>query len=88
MTESQKKVIMVLSVVGERGRVTVPAEIWKKLNLQKGEKIALTLSEGRVIMQPVQTSLLDFFGSVKVYDPQDFNAVRKQVLAARAERGK
>lgn len=79
---------MPLSVVGKRGVVTIPAEIRKRLNLQKGDKVAFSLFEGRIIMQPVQTSLLDFFGSVKVSDPQDFDAVRKQVLEARTGRRK
>lgn len=79
---------MPLSVVGKRGVVTIPGEIRKRLNLQKGDKVAFSLFEGRIIMQPVQTSLLDFFGSVKVSDPQDFDAVRKQVLEARTGRRK
>ncbi len=78
---------MTLSVVGERGTVTIPAEIRKKINLQKGDKVAFTLSDDLVVMQPVQTTLLDFYGSVKVSGPQDFDAIRKQVLAARTERG-
>lgn len=78
---------MTLSIVGERGTVTIPAEIRKKINLQKGDKVAFTLSDDLVVMQPVQTTLFDFYGSVKVSGPQDFDAIRKQVLAARAERG-
>jgi len=78
---------MTLSVVGERGTVTIPAEIRKKINLQKGDKVAFMLSEDLVIIQPVHKTLLDFYGSVKVSGPQDFDAIRKQVLAARAERG-
>lgn len=78
---------MTLSVVGERGTVTIPAEIRKKINLQKGDKVAFTLSDDLVVMQPVHETLLDFYGSVKVSGPQDFDAIRKQVLTARAERG-
>ena len=79
---------MTLSVVGERGTVTIPAEIRKKIKLQKGDKVAFTISENLVVIQPVHATLLDFFGSVKVDGPQDFDAIRKEVLAARAGRGK
>lgn len=79
---------MTLSVVGERGTVTIPAEIRKKIRLQKGDKVAFTISDDLVVIQPVHATLLDFFGSVKVDGPQDFDAIRKEVLAARAGRGK
>jgi AbrB family looped-hinge helix DNA binding protein len=79
---------MTLSVVGERGTVTIPAEIRKKIKLQKGDKVAFTISDDLVVIQPVHATLLDFFGSVKVDGPQDFDAIRKQVLKARAEQGK
>ena len=77
---------MTLSVVGERGTVTIPADIRKKIKLQKGDKVAFTLSDDLVVIQPVHKTLLDFYGSVKVSGPQDFDAIRKQVLAARVER--
>lgn len=77
---------MTLSVVGRRGTVTIPAEIRKKINLQEGDKVAFTLSDDLVVIQPVSKTLLDFYGSVDVSGPQDFNAIREQVLAARAER--
>lgn len=79
---------MTLSVVGERGTVTIPAEIRKKIKLQKGDKVAFTISDDLVVIQPVHATLLDFFGSVKVDGPQDFESIRKEVLAARAGRGK
>jgi len=78
---------MTLSIVGERGTVTIPAEIRKKIKLQKGDKVAFTLSDDLVVIQPVHKTLLDFFGSVEVSEPQDFDAIRKQVLNARANRG-
>ncbi|TFG50222.1 MAG: AbrB/MazE/SpoVT family DNA-binding domain-containing protein [Anaerolineales bacterium] len=78
---------MTLSVVGERGTVTIPVDIRKKIKLQKGDKVAFTISDDMVVMQPVHTTLLDYHGSVKVSGPQAFDAIRKQVLATRATRG-
>lgn len=77
---------MTLSVVGERGTVTIPAEIRKKIKLQKGDKIVFTLQDDKVVMQPVHTTLLDYYGSIEVSGKQDFNKIRKEAKAIRAKR--
>jgi hypothetical protein len=39
-----------------------------------------------VVLRPIRKTFLDFYGSVNVPGPQDFDAVRKTVLESRAGR--
>jgi antitoxin PrlF len=77
---------MTISVVGRRGTVTIPAEIRRKIKLEEGDHIAFTLDEDVVVLRPIRKTFLDFYGSVNVPGPQDFDAVRKTVLESRAGR--
>ncbi len=72
--------------IGKRGQVTLPREIRKKIGLREGDHIAFILQEGQVVIRPMTQTLLDMRGSVPVAEPQDFEAVRKQVIHARARR--
>ncbi len=78
---------MALSKVGRRGQVTIPKQIRKKISLREGDHVAFTLSDDRVIIEPVKKTLLDLRGSIEVSGPQDFSAIRKQVMAAQVKKG-
>ncbi len=54
--------------------------IRQSLNLQKGDRIAFIQRENEVVLQPLHETLKDFRGSVPVSEPQDFNAIRQEVL--------
>ena len=50
------------------------------MNLQEGERLAFLQCGDEVILQPLHQTLADFRGSVPVSEPQDFDAIRREVL--------
>lgn len=72
---------MKLYKVGEEGRVTIPKRIRTRLGLEAGDQVVITVSENRIILEPITRTLLDLCGSVEVSGPQDFAAIRKQVMS-------
>ncbi len=79
---------MKLYKVGKEGRVTIPKDIRAQLGLEAGDHVVVTVSEGKIILEPITKTLLDLSGSVGVSGPQDFDAIRKQVMADRVEKRK
>lgn len=53
MTESK------LSIVQEKGQVTIPAEIRRKLGLKKGDLVAFVETENGVLISPREVVALD-----------------------------
>lgn len=72
---------MKLYKVGKEGRVTIPKDIRTRLGLEAGDHVVITVSENRIILEPIMKTLLDLRGSVEVSGPQDINTIRKQVMA-------
>lgn len=56
------------------------------MNLQEGDRVAFVQRGDEVVLQPLRQSLSDFRGSVPVTEPQDFDAIRQQILSERAYR--
>jgi AbrB family looped-hinge helix DNA binding protein len=77
---------MNISKVGRRGQLSIPRLIRQELNLQEGDRLAFVRRGDEVVLQPLQTTLSDFRGSIPVTEPQDFDAIRQQVLDRRAYR--
>jgi len=77
---------MITSTVGRRGQVTVPRAIRQWLQLQEGDRIAFIRRGDEIILQPLDRTLLDLRGSVPVSEPQDFAAIRRQVIEERARK--
>lgn len=75
----------ITTTVGRRGQITLPRAIREWLNLQEGDHIIFTRRDDDVILRPVQRTLLDLRGSVPVTEPQDFDAIRRQVIASHAK---
>lgn len=71
---------MIVGTVGRRGQMTVPREIRRSLNLQEGDRVAFIRRGDEVVLQPLTDTLLDLRGSVPVEEPQDFAAIRSQVM--------
>jgi AbrB family looped-hinge helix DNA binding protein len=71
---------MNVGTVGRRGQLTVPREIRRWLNLQKGDRIAFLRRGDEVVLQPLKDTLLDLRGTVPVEESQDFAAIRDQVI--------
>jgi AbrB family looped-hinge helix DNA binding protein len=75
---------MNISKVGRRGQIAIPRLIRQELNLQEGDRLAFVRRGDEVVLQPLKTTLSDFRGSIPVSEPQDFEAIRQQVLDRRA----
>jgi AbrB family looped-hinge helix DNA binding protein len=77
---------MNVSKVGRRGQISIPRMIRQELNLQEGDRLAFIRRGDEVILQPLKHTLSDFRGSIPVSEPQDFEAIRQQVMEGRAYR--
>jgi AbrB family looped-hinge helix DNA binding protein len=75
---------MITLRVGRRGQITLPSEIRRKFGLNEGDHLAIVTQGDQVILYPLTQTLLDLRGSVPVSTPQDFSAVRQQVIKERA----
>jgi AbrB family looped-hinge helix DNA binding protein len=82
MLERQSSVI--IGKVGRRGQIAIPQLIRRRLNIQPGDQVAFTRRGNEIVIQPLTRTLLDLRGSVPVKGRQDFNAIRRQVIEARA----
>jgi AbrB family looped-hinge helix DNA binding protein len=76
----------IISTVGRRGQITLPRAIRQWLNLQEGDRVIFARRGDDVILQPVKRTLADLRGSVPVAGEQDFDAIRRQVVAAHARK--
>jgi len=72
--------------VGRRGQITLPSQIRKQAGIQEGDHLALVLDGETVVAHRITQTLLDLRGSVTVTTPQDFDAIRQQVLTGHISR--
>jgi len=56
------------------------------LGLREGDRIAFLRIGDHITLQPLTQTLFDLRGSVPVEGPQDFTAIRRQVIAARVRK--
>ncbi|HDN80695.1 MAG TPA: AbrB/MazE/SpoVT family DNA-binding domain-containing protein [Chloroflexi bacterium] len=75
---------MIIAKVGRRGQITIPREVRRWLNIREGDRVTFIRRNGEVILQPLTKTLFDLRGSVPVSAPQDFTAIRQQVVKAHA----
>jgi AbrB family looped-hinge helix DNA binding protein len=78
--------MMVISKVGRRGQITIPRTVRRWLNLRESDRVAFIRRGNEVILQPLPYTLLDLRGSVPVAEPQDFTAIRRQVIDEHARK--
>ena len=77
---------MLQTRIGRRGQITLPREVRRRIKVDEGDQIAFIIEGEQVIIKPITQSLLDLRGSVNASGEQDFDAIRKEVMAKRAER--
>ena len=77
---------MNVTKVGRRGQIAIPHQIRQHLNLQQGDRLAFIQRDNEVVLQPLNTTLSDFRGSVPVTEPQDFDAIRQKLITDGAYR--
>lgn len=69
-----------LATISTKGQVTIPAEIRRTLGLKPGDKVAFTLNQGEVKLEPSPSALRAGFGAVKPRrKPEDFKELRVEV---------
>ncbi len=69
-----------MSRIGRRGQMTLPGTVRKWLNLKEGDRVAFVRRGDEVILQPMTLTIFDLRGSVPVSGPQDFEAIREEVM--------
>ncbi len=72
--------------VGSKGQITLPREIRRELKIKAGDQMTVILDGEQIVFKPFTKSLLDMRGSVKVRGVQDFDKIRRNVLAKRGLR--
>lgn len=72
---------MIVIKVGRRGQITVPKEIQRRLHIHEGDRLVFIQRGSEVVLRPLSCTLKDLRGSVPVTGPQNFAAIRQQVLA-------
>jgi bifunctional DNA-binding transcriptional regulator/antitoxin component of YhaV-PrlF toxin-antitoxin module len=55
------------------------------MKANEGDQIAFIIDGDQVVIKPITQTLLDLRGSVPVSGEQDFDAIRKRVIAGRAK---
>ena len=71
---------MAIAKVSEKGQLTLPAEIRKKLNIKTGSYLRIAILGEEIRLIPQSQSLSALRGIVKVSGEQDFQAIRGQVM--------
>ncbi len=77
---------MITTTIGRRGQMTVPRAIRRLLNLKEGDRVAFIQRGEEVVIQPMTKTLLDLRGSIPTSEPQDFDAIRTQVIQKYAQK--
>ena len=77
---------MIIGTVGRRGQITLPKAIRTWLDLQEGDRVVFARRGDEVVLQPLTHTLVELRGSVPVPAPQDFAAVRREVIRAHARK--
>ncbi len=72
-----------VSRIGRRGQMTLPSAVRDWLKLREGDRVAFSRRGDEVVLQAMTRTLLDMRGSVHVSGPQDFEAVREEVIGQR-----
>jgi AbrB family looped-hinge helix DNA binding protein len=79
-----------LTRMTRKGQITVPAEIRRALNLQVGDKVAISLEEGgapHARLRPVRSVADMTFGVIPARkQPEDFEELRQMFMESATER--
>jgi antitoxin PrlF len=74
----------IITTITQRGQVTIPAEVRRRLGLGPRDKVAFEIEDDKVRLVPVTFTLESAYGSVEpTHRPEDFEAIAR---SARAER--
>jgi AbrB family looped-hinge helix DNA binding protein len=75
-----------VSVVTRKGQITIPAEFRKALGLKEGDKVALSLEEGKVRLSPSESVVMRTAGVFKTDEPaktaEELRVLAEEAIAA------
>lgn len=71
---------MAIAKVSEKGQLTLPAEIRKRLNIDKGSYVSISIIGEEIRLIPQSRNLSSLRGIVKVNGEQDFKTVRGHIM--------
>ncbi len=77
---------MTATKIGRRGQITIPKKVREWLDISEGDRIIFLREHGEVKIKPIKRTLLDLRGVIPVSEPQDFEAIRKNVISERASK--
>ena len=72
---------MTIAKVSEKGQLTLPADIRKKLNISRGSYVRIAIHGSEIRLIPETQSLSSLRGMVKCDKEQNFNKIRQQIMA-------
>ena len=72
--------------VGRRGQITLPRQVRKWLDISEGDRVVFLREGNEVKIKPIRRTLLDLRGVIQVSEPQDFEAIRRNVISERARK--
>jgi len=67
--------------VDRRGRILIPKEIRRRAGIREGGFVEITLSEGKVILEPVESVASKYWGAFRVKKwPEDLDEFIEEVM--------
>ena len=73
--------------LSERGQITIPAKIRKRLGVGPNDKIAIIFRENEVILKPLKGTIKNLRGVIQPRkQPEDFEIIRSLTKAAIAKK--
>ena len=77
----------ITTTITQRGQVTIPVEVRRRLGVGPRDKVAFAIDDGGVHLLPAPYSLESAFGSVTpMHTPEDFKTIERAARAERVER--
>jgi antitoxin PrlF len=74
-------------VVTQKGQVTIPVEIRRRLGIEPDDRVIFRVEDDRVYLMALPETLESAFGAVEpLRRPEDFQALRDQAIAEHVER--
>jgi len=78
----------IVTTMTQRGQVTVPAEVRRRLGLRPRDKVAFAIEDDKVQLVPARFTLESAFGSVKPpTKTADFKAISQAAREEKIEKG-
>ena len=76
-----------VTTITQQGRVTIPRDVRRLLNVGQGDKIAFRVEGSTIRLVPVEFTLEQVFGSVTpIQRPEDFEALSRAAKEEKAQR--